>query len=56
MKRKHNKYEGVANLYFLVPYAVERLGPFGDEALGLVKDLGQRLIEIESSGESRSGS
>jgi hypothetical protein len=51
-KRKHKKYEGVANLYKFVPFAVETLGPFGEEALDLVKDLGRRLIE--SSGELRS--
>jgi hypothetical protein len=51
-KRKHKKYEGVAHLYKFVPFAVETLGPFGDEAMDLVKDLGRRLIE--SSGELRS--
>jgi hypothetical protein len=50
-KRKHKKYEGVANLYKFVPFAVETLGPFGEGALDLVKDLGRRLIE--SSGELR---
>jgi hypothetical protein len=53
-KRKHKKYhEGVANLYKFVPFAVETLGgPFGEEALDLIKDLARRLIE--SSGEFRS--
>ncbi len=31
---------------------METLGPFGEEALALVKDLGKRLIE--STGEPRS--
>jgi hypothetical protein len=51
-KRKHKKYEGVANLYKFVPFAVATLGPFGEEALDLIKDLGRRLIE--SSGELKS--
>jgi hypothetical protein len=51
-KRKHKKYEGISNKYLFVPFAVETLGPFGEEALALVKDLGKRLIE--SSGEPRS--
>ncbi len=46
------KYEGVANLYKFVLFAVETLGPFGKEALDLIKDLGRRLIE--TSGELRS--
>jgi hypothetical protein len=45
-------YEGLANLYKLVPFAVETLGPFGEEALDPVKDLGRRLNE--SSAELRS--
>jgi hypothetical protein len=53
-KRKHKKYEGISNKYMFVPFAVETLGPFGEEALALVKDLGKRLIEIESPGEPRS--
>jgi hypothetical protein len=51
-KRKHKKYKGVANLYKFVPFALETLGPFGEEALDLNKDLGRRLIE--TSGELRS--
>jgi hypothetical protein len=35
----------VASLYNFVPFAVETLGPFGDEALDLVKDLGRRIYE-----------
>jgi hypothetical protein len=48
------KYEGISNKYLFVPFAVETLGPFGEEALALLKDLGKRLIEIESSGKPRS--
>ncbi len=51
-KRKHKKYEGLANLYKFVPFAVETLDPFGEGALDLIKDLGRRLIE--TSGEIRS--
>jgi hypothetical protein len=51
-KRKHKKYECVSNAYLFVPFAVETLGPFGEEALALVKDLGKRLIKI--TGEPRS--
>ena len=36
------------------PFAVETLGPFGEDALKLVKELGGRLHA--SSGESRSTS
>jgi hypothetical protein len=45
-------YEGGVNLYKFVPVAVETLGPGGDEALDLVKDLGKRMVE--STGELRS--
>jgi hypothetical protein len=30
------------------------LGPFGEEALDIVKDLGRRMIETQESGELRS--
>ena len=50
--KKYRRYEGVSNLYLFCPFAVETLGPFGDEALKLVKELGRRLYE--STGESRS--
>jgi hypothetical protein len=56
-KRKHKKYEGLVNLYKFVSFAVETLGPFGDKALDLVKNLGKRLIEstgLESSGSELS--
>jgi hypothetical protein len=36
-------------MYNFVPFAVETIGPFGEEALALVNDFGKRLIE--SSGE-----
>jgi hypothetical protein len=44
-KRQQKNYEGVPNLYKFVPFAVEPLGPFGEEALDLVKVVGRRLIE-----------
>jgi hypothetical protein len=53
-KKKCRKYQGVASLYNFVPFAVETLGPFGDEALDLVKDLGRRIYE--KTGEIRSKS
>ncbi len=44
--RKYKKYEGVSNIYNFVPFPVETLGPlFGKEALALVNDLQNRLIE-----------
>jgi hypothetical protein len=57
-KRKHKKYEGVANLYKFVPFAVETLCPFGEEALDLVKDLRQtpdrKLSTAQVTGISHS--
>ena len=52
--RKFKRYEQVASLYTFCPFAVETLGPFGEEALKLVKELGRRIQE--SSGEIRSTS
>jgi hypothetical protein len=43
----------VANLYKFVPFAVETLGPFGEEALDLIKDLSGRLIETSGMIRSR---
>jgi hypothetical protein len=50
VKRRH--YEDIANSFIFCPFAVETLGPFGDEALRFVKDLGRRLRVV--TGEPRS--
>ena len=51
-KRKYRRYGAVSNLYLFCPFAVETLGPFGNEALNLVKELGRRLQV--NTGEMRS--
>jgi len=51
---KRRKYAGVAGHYKFVPFGVETLGPFGTEALALVKDLGRRIRM--ATGEPRSES
>ena len=40
--------------YIFCPFAIETLGPFGEEACVLVKDLGRRLFL--ATGEPRSTS
>jgi hypothetical protein len=52
--KKHRRYHGISNNYTFCPIAVETLGPFGDEAMTFLKELGKRLIE--STGEPRSTS
>ena len=52
--RKHSKYTKLPNSYTLCPFAVETLGPFGEEAISLVDELGRRLHL--STGEPRSRS
>jgi len=51
---KRRKYAGVTGHYKFVPFGVETMGPFGAEALALVKDLGRR-IKV-ATGEPRSES
>ena len=51
-EKKRDLYHEVTHLYHFVPFAVETLGVFGEEALLLVKELGSRLQE--STGEPRS--
>jgi hypothetical protein len=53
-KKKFRKYQEALSRYLFVPFAVETLGPFGEEALGLVKDLGRRISD--NTGEIRSKS
>jgi hypothetical protein len=53
-KKKFRKYQGALSRYLFVPFAVETLGPFGEEALALVKDLGRRISD--NTGEIRSKS
>ena len=52
--RKHNLCASLSGLYRLCPFAVETLGPFGEEARDLVKELGRRIHTL--SGEPRSHS
>jgi len=49
-----SKYTKLPNSYILCPFAVETLGPFGEEAMSLVDELGRRLHL--STGETRSRS
>ena len=51
---KRRKYAGVQDHYKFVPFGVQTLGPFGVEALALVKDLGRRIRMV--TGEPRSES
>ena len=53
-QKKHRKYAGVSNLYTFCPVAVETLGPMGQEAHQLIKELGGRLRA--ETGELRSTS
>ncbi len=53
-KKKYRKYQGIAYLYNYVPFAVETLGPFGDEVLDLVKSFERRIYA--KTGEKRSRS
>jgi hypothetical protein len=50
--QKRAKYREVLNQYTFCPFAVETLGPFGEEALSLTRDLGRR--QFEATGERRS--
>ena len=51
---KHRKYSQLPDSYIFCPFAVETLGPFGQEAIALVDELGRRLQL--STGEPRSRS
>jgi hypothetical protein len=53
-KKKLRKYQGALSRYLSVPFAVETLGPFGEEALGLVKDLGRRISDNTDEIRSKS--
>jgi hypothetical protein len=53
-KKKFRKYQGALSQYLFVPFAVETLGPFGEEAQDLVKELGRRIYD--NTGEIRSKS
>jgi hypothetical protein len=50
--KKHQKYRAVADQYQFCPFAVETLGPFGEDARTLTEDLGRRLRQ--ATGEPRS--
>ena len=52
--QKRARYRGVSDRYLFCPFAVETLGPFGEEALALVNDLGRRLRQ--ETGDHRSTS
>ncbi len=49
--RKRDLYAELPSQYQFVPFAVETLRSFGDDALKLVHDLGGRLRSV--SGDSR---
>ena len=50
--RKTVKYNALSPLYRFVPVAVETLGALGDEAIALLRDIGQRIAAV--TGEPRS--
>jgi hypothetical protein len=52
LSRKDNLNRHIRHMHKINPFAAETLGPFGEEVIALVKDLGKRLIE--STGEPRS--
>jgi hypothetical protein len=51
-RKKSKKYQVAPSKYEFIPFAVETLGPFGEKALALVKDLGRRIYK--NTGEIRS--
>ena len=44
--RKTVKYNALSPLYRFVPVAVETLGALGDEAIALLRDIGQRIAAV----------
>ncbi|CAH2229093.1 jg2538 [Pararge aegeria aegeria] len=50
---KRRKYENLDSSFIFVPFGVETLGPWGQEARALFKELSKRVIE---SGDPRAGS
>ena len=50
--RKHATYQDLKATYHFIPVAVETLGPWGQEALKFIKDLGARISEL--TGEKKS--
>jgi hypothetical protein len=52
--RKRTKYADTPSQFTFCPFAVETFGPFGDDAMNLVKELGRRLQS--TSGETRASS
>ena len=53
-KRKYEVYSDMPKHYIFCPFAVETLGPLGEDALKLVRELGRRIHA--ESGDSRSTS
>ena len=51
---KRRKYAHATDLYKFSPFGVETMGPFGEEALDLVNDLGKRLFGATKEPRSRS--
>ncbi len=52
--RKRDLYAELPSQYQFVPFAVETLGSFGDDALKLVHDLGGRLRSVSGDGRETS--
>jgi hypothetical protein len=50
-KKKRDLYALVPHQYQFLPFAVETIGPFGDDALKFVRQLGGRLRS--ATGEPR---
>ena len=50
--RKSEKYQGPPSGYMFFPVAIETLGTFGPKSLGLLKELGRRIVAV--SGEPKS--
>ena len=52
--RKKNKYKSITDQnYFFVPFAVETLGPWCDDAIDLVNSLGNRINLITGEPNSK---
>ena len=44
-KAKENKYQELSEDFFFSPISVETLGPWGEQSLDLLKDIGSRFAE-----------
>ena len=49
-KGKLKKYRHLNKDYHVIPVGIETLGSFGPHALNFIKDIGQRIMEIQKIG------